>query len=113
MSILVIRKHQRFAVVRKARLHGPEDCQHDGLLIEVSLDGCRISNVDDSAFAIGQPLTVSIDSFGEMDGEVRWLGDGRIGLHLTRPLHVPELDHLLKVCRGETAAAPRLRVAGG
>lgn len=109
MSILIIRKHQRFAVVRKARLQCEEDTLADGLLIEVSLEGCRIGSVDDRSFSMGQPLTVGIDGFGKIDGEVRWIGDARIGLHLARPLHCHELDRLLTVCRGEACARDRLR----
>lgn len=108
MSILVIRKHQRFAVVRKARLRCDEG-RHDGLLIEVSLEGCRIGNIDDGAFAMGQPVTLVIDDFGEIEGEVRWLGQARVGLHLVHPLHVHELDRLLKLCRGEPEVATALR----
>lgn len=108
MSILVIRRHQRFAVVRKARLHCEEEALPDGLLIEISLEGCRIGNVDDRNFSMGQPLTVGIDGYGDMAGEVRWIGDARIGLHLAQPLHSHELDRLLAVCRGEGYANARL-----
>ncbi len=84
----------------------------DGLLIELSLEGCRISNVDERKLGIGEVVTVRIEGEEPLDGCVRWLGDRTLGLRFVRPLHVPALDRLIRSCRGEIHAGPGQRSYG-
>ncbi len=108
MPVLVIRANKRFAVCRKAGLTRSSGEHSKCLLIEVSLDGCRIGNVDARAFAPGETVNIKIDGAEPFSGEVRWQGQGAIGLKLANPFHVPELDRLIRLCRGE-AQQGRLR----
>lgn len=110
MSILVIRTHKRFGVRRKASLRKPGSRALTGLLIELSLEGCRISNIDESAFSEGQPVTMRIEGFPPREAYVRWVRDHCVGLRLVAPLHIAELDHIVTTCR-VPAPAPVLAEA--
>ncbi len=112
MSILVIRASKRFAVRRQARLCKAGAELLDGLLIEISLEGCRISNVEHNRFAIGQTATVQIDGIDDIEGRVRWAHDGFVGLRFTRPLHMAALGLLIGSCRRETGGGPQMRSYG-
>ena len=103
MSILVIRKHQRFAVRHSACLEwaGCKPCP--GLLVEVSLDGCRFSMADNSELAIGQLVMLQIDGFTARNAQVRWADDKRVGLLFDQPLHNAELGALLQDGRTDAA----------
>jgi hypothetical protein len=102
MSVLVIRAHKRFSVCREIVLHGGRDKVAAGLLIEISLEGCRISGVEPDMFAVEECLKVEIEGWKPFGGQVRWQHDGMIGLRLAQPFHNGELAKLLDFCRGET-----------
>ena len=70
-----------------------------GLLVEVSLEGCRIGNIDSQGLAIGDHIDLRIHGFGTLKGEVRWTQPGLVGLHLVQALHIPELNELIRLCR--------------
>ncbi len=72
----------------------------DGLLIEVSLEGCRISNVNSDMFAFDDCVDVEISGWKSFGACVRWQHDGMIGLRLMQPLHNGELIELVNLCRG-------------
>jgi hypothetical protein len=113
LSVLIIRAHKRFAVCRKARLRKPGRRFADGLLIELSLDGCRVSNVGATAgFALEDEVIIRIDGATAITARVRWLSETTIGLRFVRPLHVAALDALIRLCRSERDAAAPLRVYG-
>lgn len=111
MSVMVIRAHKRFAVCQKARLRKPGKRAEEGLLIELSLDGCRISNLASHAFALDQTVTLRIEGAQPLEGRIRWLNDSTVGLRFLQPLRVAALDALIRLCRGEIAEAP-LRAYG-
>lgn len=102
MSVLLtIRAHKRYAVCSKVRLRKEGRRGIDGLLIELSLDGCRISHVGTSAaFALGDLLTLRLEGTAPIEARIRWLRDGTIGLRFERPLHIAGLQHLIQLCRG-------------
>ena len=100
MTVLTIRKHQRFAVRRMARLGARGSKWMGGLLVEVSLDGCRIGNLKADGLTVGQQLKLRIEGFGERLAEVRWSQPGLAGLRFVQALHVAELNGLLCLCRG-------------
>ena len=112
MSVLVIRAHKRFAVRRKARLDRSGKRAEEGLLIELSLDGCRISNLAPEAFALDQTVTLRVDGAEPLDARIRWLNGGTIGLRFLRPLHTAALDQLIRLCRGEARPTTTLRAFG-
>lgn len=106
LSVVIMRLHRRFAVRRAARLRaGNRRAQH-GLLIELSLEGCRIGNIDDGKFALGQIVTLLVDGFETLEGQVRWAKGGCVGLRFSRPLHAAALETLIAICR----QPPKLRV---
>ncbi|HEX7751317.1 MAG TPA: PilZ domain-containing protein [Novosphingobium sp.] len=100
-----MRSHKRFAIRQEARLRGASQRALRGLLIELSLDGCRIGNIDAGKFALGQSATILIDGFEPMEGYVRWAKDGCVGLRFRQPLHARALAALLNACRAP--GAPR------
>lgn len=112
VSTLVIRTHKRFAVRRQARLSGDGERPQDVLLIEISLEGCRISNVDAGAFRAGQVATVEIDGLAGIEAQVRWAHDGLVGLRFLRPLHLRALYHLIGACRAGPDSPVRLAACG-
>ncbi|MBW8784135.1 MAG: PilZ domain-containing protein [Novosphingobium sp.] len=100
MSILVIRAHRRFAVCSRARIGKSGLKPLRGLLVELSLEGCRISKIASDEFEVGQIAKVEIDGFDALDGQVRWAQDGFLGLRFVRPLHTAMLDAMINACRG-------------
>ena len=105
MAILTIRKYQRFAVRRMANLHNPGRQGRSGLLVEVSLDGCRLGITEGPDFAVGTILTMHIEGVDEIMAEVRWSGNGFLGLRFLHSLHVADLDRLIRACRPEPVRA--------
>lgn len=109
MSVLTIRAGKRFAVCAPAEVERPQGKVVRALLIELSLEGCRIGNVAGEAFTVGEAVAISVDGAEPFQAEVRGLGQGTVGLRLTRPFHIAELGHLIATCRAETGEARRLR----
>lgn len=101
MTIRVLRSKMRFAVRSKARLRKAGSRAVPGLLVELSLEGCRISNVNHTRFALGQIASVQVDGHETLEGHVRWAHDGFVGLRFVHPLHTAALDRLIDVCRGD------------
>jgi len=99
VTVLVIRAHKRFGVCRSIALRGRAGVWQSGLLIEVSLEGCRISGIDCRGFAFAERVDVTVDGCPSFCGDIRWLRDGMIGLRLTQPLHHAELASLVHSCR--------------
>ena len=112
MSVLLtIRAHKRYAVCSKVRVRKEGKRGIDGLLIELSLDGCRISNVGKAGgFALGDPLTVRVEGTAPIEGRVRWANESTVGLRFDRPLHIAGLQDLIQLCRG--AGVPEHRAYG-
>ncbi len=99
MAVLVIRAHKRFGVCRSAELRGKDGVAVCGLLIELSQEGCRISNIGSEAFAFEELVEVRVDGWVPLCGHVRWRHDGMVGLRLSQALHQGELADLIHFCR--------------
>ena len=95
MTVLTIRSHKRYATRQAVRLRSGRAKPVDGLLIELSAEGVRISNLRGVHFDIGQEVTVRI---GECDysGRIRWTHDGIAGVRLDRALYCHEIAGLLE-----------------
>jgi len=104
VSVLFIRAHKRYGVCRGVKLHCPADCIAEGLLIEISQEGCRISNVLSTALAIGESIIVEVPDGPNLPAQVRWQHDGIVGLRLTPPLHNASLADLVNCCRDDPQA---------
>lgn len=99
MNIRAIRLHQRFAVRRKVLAVRGRGRPVEGLLVELSLHGCRVSGLGRHRFELGGAIRVTLEGFEPLDGEVRWLGEGTVGLRFARPLTAGQLAERLSVVR--------------
>lgn len=90
MTVLTIRAHKRYAVRQTVRLKTENGRPVKGLMIELSTEGCRISNLGANAFTEGE--TVAVDCGNRMlHGVIRWAHDGFAGVRLGKPLLGREL----------------------
>lgn len=103
MGVLTIRAHKRFALRLPVELERPGRKTAQGLLIEVSQKGARVSNLGRGKYEFGDPVTVMAPGGIELVGTVRWAHDSLAGIQLARSLHVPELNALLDANRREAA----------
>ncbi len=99
MNVRAIRLHQRFAVRRRVLAVRGRGRPVEGLLVDLSLHGCRIGGLGRHRFVLGGPIRVTLDGFAPLDGEVRWLGEGTVGVRFARPLGAGQLAGLLAVAR--------------
>lgn len=99
MSVLVTRAHKRFAVRRAASLRNAHGNESDGLMIELSCEGCRISKIDSDAYTIDEAVTLELDDGEHHDGRVRWAHDGFVGIKFAAALRPAELGELLEASR--------------
>lgn len=83
MSVLAIRSHKRFAVRRPISLHGEDSKRRGGLMIELSSEGCRISNAESGAFMADQPVTLDLGD-ERLEGHIRWTHGGVVGVKFAR-----------------------------
>jgi len=99
MTVLTIRAHRRYAVRQPVRLGKSGGELARGLLIELSSEGCRISNLDRRDYAIGEEVTVEL---GEhcLGGRIRWAHDGIAGVRLDPALFPNQLGELIARDRG-------------
>ncbi len=104
MSVLTIRAHKRYAVRLPVELHKKGRKPARGLLIELSQQGARISNLGGRAYQLGDEVTVLTDCGRELPGTVRWSHDGLAGIRLDRTLHAPELKDFLEANRDAQSA---------
>ena len=54
MTVLTIRSHRSYAVRQPVNLRKPGGRAATGLMIELSSEGCRISNLARGQFAVGE-----------------------------------------------------------
>jgi hypothetical protein len=100
MTVLTIRACKRYATRQKVRLIATSKNVAEGLLIELSAEGCRISNLGSMADQLiaGQPITVELGQT-KYCGKVRWAHDGIAGVRLDQALHCHEVATLLELGR--------------
>lgn len=103
MTVLTIRAHRRYAVRQPVRLGKPDGDRARGLLIELSSEGCRISNLDRRDYAIGEEVTVELGELS-LGGRIRWAHDGIAGVRLDQALYPNELGELIARDRGYAEA---------
>ena len=99
MTVLTIRAHKRYAVRQPVRLGKPGVAPAKGLLIELSSEGFRISNLGRCDYAIGEEVTVELGELS-LGGRIRWAHDGLAGVRLDRALYTSELGALIARDRG-------------
>jgi len=109
MSAPVFRAHERFAACQELSLRKGDVSVGEGLLIEVSLEGCRLSGVDQANFREGDKISFWLEGFGKVEGQARWSGRQCLGLRFARPLHHAEMYRLLETLRSEPSDEPDAR----
>jgi hypothetical protein len=102
MTVLTIRSHKRYAVRQPVRLKAEGEAAR-GLLIELSSEGCRISNLGHRTYTIGEPVTVELGDL-ELGGRIRWAHDGIAGVRLDQALYSSQLSELVARDRGVSQA---------
>jgi hypothetical protein len=88
-------------------LQGEDSKRRGGLMIELSCEGCRISNAESGAFTTDQPVTIDLGDEERLDGRIRWAHDGFVGIKFARALRPAEFGELLAASRA--SASPERR----
>src|SRR5690606_26909056 len=102
MTVLTIRAHKRYAVRQTVRICRPCKTPIEGLMIELSAEGFRVSHLGVPGFAIGEPVIVELDEL-VYHGKIRWTHDGIAGVRLDQALFANQVHDLIARGRGETA----------
>ena len=101
MSVLTIRSHRRYATRLPVELRRDGRKTMSGLLIELSQQGARISNLGRGKLDMGDKVVILTPSDTEIEATIRWAHDGLAGVRLDSSLHMPELRDLLELNRRE------------
>jgi len=96
MSVLTIRAYKRYATRLPIRLRRDGRKNAKGLLIELSQQGARISNLGRGKYEAGDSVVIVTPTDLEIEGTIRWAHDGLAGIRLNRSLHLPEMRDLLE-----------------
>jgi hypothetical protein len=105
MSVLTIRAYKRYATRLPVTLRREGRKTVSGLLIELSQQGARISNLGRSKFEAGDAVVITAASDIAIEGTIRWAHDGLAGVRLDRSLHLPEMRDLLELNRRKQSGA--------
>ncbi|MBH5322391.1 PilZ domain-containing protein [Aurantiacibacter sediminis] len=108
MAVLTIRAHQRFAVRSPSKMKRTGARTLECLLIELSQDGARVSNLGDAQFEIDDEVTLTTGDGHSFPAIIRWSRKGCAGLRLTRPLYQAELLEIITAARGEEPAQAKV-----
>ena len=103
MAVLTIRAHKRYAVRQQVKLGKPGVQPAKGLMIELSSEGCRISNLGPCSYAIGEAVTLELGELS-LGGRIRWAHDGIAGVRLDQALYPHQLGELIARDRGVAQA---------
>jgi hypothetical protein len=102
MAVLTIRAQRRYAVRQPVRVRKPGAGAIGGLMIELSSEGCRISNLGRGSFEVGEQVTLEVED-QKLPGRIRWSHDGIAGVRLDRALFCAQLNELIARGRGDQA----------
>lgn len=94
MQPLTIRAHKRYAVRHPVCLRAADRRELGGLLIELSVRGCRISNLECAELSDGDRVTIALQDT-TLSGRVRWTRGGLAGFSFDEPLLLSELRDLV------------------
>jgi hypothetical protein len=67
-------------------------------LIEVSQEGCLLSSLGRAQFASGDAVSVMLED-RSLPGQVRWAGDGMLGVRFSKAFFRNQLDELVAQSR--------------
>jgi len=100
MTVLTIRSHKRYAVRQPVRLAKSGATPAQALMIELCSEGCRISNLGQAQYAVGEEVTLEVDDLS-LSGRIRWAYNGLAGVRLENALFPRQLSDLIARGRGE------------
>ncbi|MBT2133522.1 PilZ domain-containing protein [Croceibacterium sp. LX-88] len=100
MTVLAIRSYKRHAVRQIMQLAKAGHKPVDGLMIELSSEGCRISSLGRAAFVVGEAVSLEVND-QRLKGHIRWFHNGIAGVRFDQALFNGELSGLIACCRGE------------
>jgi hypothetical protein len=112
MSFLTITRHRCFAVRKKVRLRSLGGEVTSGLMIEVSLETCRIAASAHPGFRLGQVVTLEIEGFGDFRALVRAAGERCLALRFLQSMPIPELHELVRSAGDESRPILKLPAFG-
>ncbi len=95
MGMLLIPRHKRFAIRQSVRLRTAGGATLNGLMIEVSLETCRVGACRHSGYQIDQVVTVEVDGFGDLTGLIRSVGESSFAVRFVQPIPSAELQELV------------------
>ena len=95
MTVLTIRSHKRYAMRMPVTLQRRGEKALRGLLIELSQQGARISNLGAAPYEEGDSVTLEMRGGRSIHSTVRWVRDGVAGLRLNTSLHIPEMSDII------------------
>jgi hypothetical protein len=104
MSVVTIRSHKRYAVRQVVNLRKAGGRRAQGLMIELSSEGCRVSNLKRGEHLEGETVTLEIGEIA-LRGFIRWAHDGVAGVRLDNALFSNQLAELVAIGRGEQEVA--------
>ncbi len=100
MAVFTIRARRRYAVRQMVNLCKAGGRRAQGLLIELSSEGCRISNLKRGQHLVGDTVAVEIGDV-TLQGRVYWAHDGVAGVRLDNALFSSQLAELVAIGRCE------------
>jgi len=112
MAATTISRSKRFAVRRNACVQTQCGNLWRALLVEVSLDGCRVGAVSGPELKIGDSVAMAIDGLAPLAARVGCVVNGSVGLRFVRPLHCRDLDSIITHCRRPEPDAAERQFAG-
>lgn len=101
MTEYSVRSFRRYAFRMPVQLERGARSTARGLLIELSQQTARISQLSRGKYEEGDKVVILTPSEREMKGTIRWAYNGLAGIQLDEPLPQPELRQLVEFGRNE------------
>ncbi|MCB2067284.1 MAG: hypothetical protein KDE15_11680 [Erythrobacter sp.] len=108
MAIFEARSFRRYALRMPVELDRGSRARARGLLIELSQDCARISQLSRGKYEEGDRVVILATPERQLAGTIRWTGNGVAKIRLDQPLPQAELQHLVDLNR-HRQAEPELR----
>ena len=95
MSVFFIPRHKRFAVRHEVQLRNLRGHACAALLIELSLEACRVSAGQHEQLDPDMPVTIEIAGFGDIQGRISSSNDRILGIRFVSPINSAALHELV------------------
>ncbi len=91
MNTMLARAHRRYALHLPVELRSDTASKNSGLLIEISQEHARISQLERDAYQPGDPVTVRTPCGMKRHGHIRWTRANIAGVRFEEALRLNEL----------------------